>query len=188
MVAGAGIPPQAVGRVIGVCKAYTTAVGTGPFPAELAGEEGDRLRERGAEYGATTGRPRRCGWLDMVALQWAVEVAGFTELALTKLDVLSGTPKISMCTGYLDGQEPVGSMPLTEELQRVAPVYEDLPGWEEDLSEVRSFEALPAAARAYVLEVERRAGCRSPWSPSARSSDRSSGGRTAGCRRCWPGG
>ncbi|MBI3944322.1 MAG: adenylosuccinate synthase [Armatimonadetes bacterium] len=158
MAAGAGVPPQHVDRIIGVVKAYTTAVGAGPFPTELTGPEGDRLRERGGEYGATTGRPRRCGWFDAVAVAWAARVAGFTELALTKVDVLDGEARIPVCVGYRDGDREIASPPATALMDRVQPVYEEFPGWEGPTSAARTVAALPRAARAYIAEVERRSG------------------------------
>ena len=158
MLAGAGIPPKYVERVIGVVKAYTTAVGTGPFPTELTGPEGDLLRERGDEYGATTGRPRRCGWFDAVAVAWAARVAGFTELALTKLDVLDGTPSIPICTAYREDGRVLNVFPTTVLMARVQPAYEEMPGWSEGTSGARTVSDLSEEARRYVEEVERRVG------------------------------
>ena len=158
MLAGAGIPPNCVERVIGVVKAYTTAVGTGPFPTELTGAEGDLLRERGAEYGATTGRPRRCGWFNAVAVAWAARVAGFTELVLTKVDVLDGIPRIPICTAYRDGARSIDAFPTTGLMGRVRPVCEEMPGWSDGTSGARTVSDLPAEARRYVEEVERRVG------------------------------
>jgi adenylosuccinate synthase len=163
MAAGAGVPPQLVDRVIGVVKAYTTAVGAGPFPTELQGEEAEELRRRGGEYGATTGRPRRCGWFDAVAVAWAVRVAGFTELALTKLDVLDGYPELPVCVAYEQGDGPgasrrVRSFPHTGRMEQVRPVYELHPGWESGTATARSEEELPDTARNYVAALERHAG------------------------------
>lgn len=158
MAAGAGVPPQYITRVIGVVKAYTTAVGAGPFPTELPGPEGDRLRERGGEYGATTGRPRRCGWFDAVAVSWAARVAGFTELALTKIDVLDGLDRVPICIGYRDGDRWLSAPPVTAIMERVQPFYEELPGWEGPTSSARTIEALPPEARAYIAEIEQRVG------------------------------
>jgi adenylosuccinate synthase len=156
--AGAGIGPTAISKVIGITKAYATRVGGGPFPTELFGPEGDRLREVGAEFGATTGRPRRCGWLDVPALRYAVRINGIGALAVTKLDVLSGLPEVKVCVAYeLDGQRI--DEPPAEDIERLVPVYESLPGWKEDLSAARSLAELPAAARAYVARVEALAGC-----------------------------
>ncbi len=127
--AGAGIPAGRISRVVGVAKAYTTAVGAGPFPTELFGEAGDGIRERGHEFGTTTGRPRRCGWFDAPAARYAAEVAGFTELAVMKLDVLAGMESVRIATGYMLRGEPIDHMPHTAEMEEVEPVYETLPGW-----------------------------------------------------------
>lgn len=148
---GSGVGPHMIQKIIGITKAYTTRVGSGPFPTEITGEIGDLIRRNGHEFGATTGRPRRCGWLDLVALKYAIRVNGITNLALMKLDVLSGLEKIEVCTAYrLDGQE-IKDMPIsTAELARVEPVYRSLPGWSEDISQVRSIQDLPQAARDYI--------------------------------------
>ena len=130
--AGAGLPPRAIERVVGVVKAYCTAVGAGPFPTELHDEVADHLREVGQEYGATTGRPRRCGWLDGVALPYASWLNGFTGLAITKLDVLDGLPELKICTGYRIGDEVVRTVPDTYDMGRADPVYEIWPGWREE--------------------------------------------------------
>jgi adenylosuccinate synthase len=156
---GSGIGPTQIDQVIGISKAYTTRVGGGPFPTELTGELGDRLRKVGDEFGATTGRPRRCGWLDGVVLRFSVRVNGLASIALTKLDVLSGLAALEVCVAYeLDGRrvEELPSDP--EDLERVKPIYERLPGWEEKLAGTRSFDALPQAARRYVKRVEEIAG------------------------------
>ena len=138
-------------KIVGITKAYTTRVGSGPFPTEMDDELSERLRREGGEFGATTGRPRRCGWLDLVALKYAIRVNGLTSLALMKLDVLTGHEKIEVCTAYkLDGVEikdlPVGS----HDLERVEPVYRSLTGWSEDLRNVRSIQDLPQAARDFI--------------------------------------
>jgi adenylosuccinate synthase len=148
---GSGIGPNSVQKIIGITKAYTTRVGSGPCPTEIEGELGERIRREGAEFGATTGRPRRCGWLDLVALKYAIRVNGLTNLALMKLDVLSGHDKIEVCTAYnLDGVE-IKDMPTsTDELARVKPVYRSLTGWSDDITQVRSIQDLPQAARDYV--------------------------------------
>lgn len=148
---GSGIGPHSVQKIIGITKAYTTRVGSGPFPTEISGELGELIRRNGHEFGATTGRPRRCGWLDLVALKYAIRVNGITNLALMKLDVLSGLDKIEVCTAYrLDGQE-IKDMPIaTSELARVEPVYRSLPGWSEDITQIRSIQDLPQAARDYI--------------------------------------
>jgi adenylosuccinate synthase len=152
---GAGIGPTMITAVIGIAKAYSTRVGGGPFPTELDDEIGARLRETGAEFGATTGRPRRCGWLDVAALRLAVRLNGLSGLALTKLDVLRGHKKIKVCVGYdLDG-EIRDEIPLdVEAVVRAKPIYEELEGWDADAREVRDFDDLPAAAQKYVRRVE----------------------------------
>jgi adenylosuccinate synthase len=151
---GGGIGPTHLSAVIGVTKAYSTRVGEGPFPTELHDELGERLREVGVEFGATTGRPRRCGWLDIVALRHAARVNGLTGLAITKLDVLKGLPKVKFCVAYdLDG-ERLEEMPLdTEDLANCQPVYEEMEGWSEDIREARSLEHLPRAPRQYLSKV-----------------------------------
>lgn len=156
---GTGIGPGRIDRVIGVMKAYCTRVGEGPFPTEDSGETGKLLREKGGEFGATTGRPRRCGWCDLVAADYAVKVNGLDGLALTKLDVLSGFEEIKICTSYeLDG-EKVGHFPSgSAQLERVKPVYETLPGWKNDISACREFDDLPTAAQAYVRFIEEKTG------------------------------
>src|SRR5579883_89620 len=156
---GAGVGPTTISAVIGIAKAYSTRVGAGPFPTELHDETGQRLREAGAEYGATTGRPRRCGWLDVAALRLAVRLNGLAALALTKLDVLRGLKKIRVCVGYqLDGKA-LDELPLDiDDLARAEPVYEELEGWDRDTSQVRDFDELPPAARKYVRRIENLAG------------------------------
>ncbi|MCB9876083.1 MAG: adenylosuccinate synthase [Planctomycetes bacterium] len=154
---GTGLPPHAM-RTIGIVKAYATRVGEGPFPTELHGEVGERLRKAGNEYGSTTGRPRRCGWFDTVAVRYSGAVSGADELVLTNLDVLQGFDTLRLAVAY---RLPDGS--LTEQfpafdLERVEPVFEDLPGFTENLREVRRFEDLPANARAYVQAIEQRTG------------------------------
>jgi len=156
---GAGLGPTAIDKVMGISKAYTTRVGAGPFPTELTDEIGDRFRTKGAEFGTTTGRPRRCGWLDVVVLRYAARVNGLWGLALTKLDVLSGLKAINLCTGYeLDGRR-VHELPGDlEDLERIQPVYEVLPGWDDDLTAVRTFDELPQTAKRYVRRVEEACG------------------------------
>jgi adenylosuccinate synthase len=156
---GAGVSPRRVERVIGVVKAYTTRVGEGPFPTEERGPVGERLRERGKEWGATTGRPRRCGWLDLVALRYAHMVNGFTELALMKLDVLSGLPKLRVATRYrCDGRLIEEFPPHPETLQRCEPVYETVPGWAEEIKGCHGLDEFPEAARAYIRFIEEQLG------------------------------
>jgi adenylosuccinate synthase len=157
--AGAGIGPTNIGHAVGIAKAYTTRVGGGPFPTELEDETGQRLRDAGAEYGSTTGRPRRCGWLDLVALRHAVAVNGLTEIAITKLDVLSAVDTLELCVAYeLDGQRL--SHPPYDRIDAVKPVYETLEGWSEDLSSCRTRTDLPPAAQRYLERIEREVGCR----------------------------
>ncbi len=151
-------------QVVGVTKAYTTRVGEGPFPTEDRGEAGAWLREKGNEYGATTGRPRRCGWLDLVALRYAHRINRFTALALTKLDVLSGLKEIKVCVGYRLRGQAVGGFPATvQELGAVEPVYDTVPGWSEELRKARTAEDLPAAARRFIAAVEGELGVPVRW-------------------------
>jgi adenylosuccinate synthase len=149
---GVGVGPVAIGRVIGITKAYTTRVGGGPFPTELHGEMGERLRKAGGEFGAVTGRPRRCGWLDLPALRYARRVNGLTDLIITKLDVLTGQGELSICVGYETPDGRTSELPLNE-LDRATPIYETMAGWTEPIAHVRSLDALPAAARAYVERI-----------------------------------
>jgi adenylosuccinate synthase len=156
---GSGLGPTAIDRVMGISKAYTTRVGGGPFPTELNDETGERLRKVGAEFGATTGRPRRCGWLDTVVLRYAVRVNGLWGLAVTKMDVLSGLPTLKICTAYeLDGQRLTELPGELEDLSRVTPVYEELPGWEQSLAGARTIEDLPPAAQRYLRRIEEIVG------------------------------
>ncbi|HXF83133.1 MAG TPA: adenylosuccinate synthase [bacterium] len=155
--AGAGVPARSIGRVIGVVKAYTTAVGAGPMPTELRDQVGATLRERGQEYGASTNRPRRCGWFDGVAARYAAEVSGFTDLAVMKLDVLDGFPTVKICVAYRDGTRLLDTVPHTAVLERVEPVYEELPGWPRT-SDVRAMEDLPDEARAFLERLEQITG------------------------------
>jgi adenylosuccinate synthase len=150
---GAGLPPTAITQVIGVIKVYSTAVGAGPFPVELHDADGARLREVGGEYGATTGRPRRCGWLDGVALPYAAWLHGFTGLAVTKLDVLDGFVELKICVGYRLGDRVLTRVPDTAVLEQVTPIYETWPGWQTSTRDARRWTDLPAAARAYLLRI-----------------------------------
>jgi adenylosuccinate synthase len=148
---GLGIPPTAINRVIGIVKAYCTRVGNGPFPTELADATGERLRATGAEYGATTGRPRRCGWLDLVALRYTAMINGFTELAITKLDVLTGLETVHVCTHYrYHGKESIRFPAEIQTLEQAEPIYTALPGWAEDITGARSVGELPQAAQDYL--------------------------------------
>ena len=158
---GTGVGPTRIDRVVGVAKAYTTRVGEGPFPTELSDQVGEDLRARGGEFGATTGRPRRTGWFDAVVTRYAARVNGLTDICLTKLDVLSGYDAVPVCVAYeVDGAR-TEEMPLDQaSFARAVPVYEELPGWSEDISGCRSFDELPEAARAYVDRLEEVSRCR----------------------------
>ncbi len=154
---GAGLPAVAIDQVLGVAKAYTTAVGAGPLPTELEGDEGDRLRERGQEYGTSTGRARRCGWYDAVAVRFSVRLAGYSSIALTKLDVLDEYERILVARAYrdpADGREWSTVPASTSVYERLEPVYEELAGWQADTTACRSWSDLPPAARAYVERLE----------------------------------
>jgi len=168
---GSGIPPNRVDKVIAVIKAYTTRVGEGPFPTELFDADGERLRSVGAEYGTTTGRPRRCGWYDAVIARYAVRVNGVTDFVLTKLDVLTGWEEIPVCVAYeVDGKR-LDEMPMTQtEFHHAVPVYEFLPGWTEDISEARTMADLPANAQAYIRALEEMSGA--PFSSIGVGPDR----------------
>jgi adenylosuccinate synthase len=158
---GAGLPAVAIDKVVGVAKAYTTAVGAGPLPTELLGGEGETLRERGVEFGTSTGRPRRCGWYDAVAVRFSVRLAGYSSIALTKLDVLDRFERIRVCTAYrdpVDGREWTTVPASTSVYERLEPTYLDLPGWKADTTGCRAFDQLPHAARAYVVRLEELAG------------------------------
>ena len=151
---GVGIGPQKIDRVIGVTKAYVTRVGSGPFPTELMDDVGERLRDKGAEFGTTTNRPRRCGWLDLVGLRYAVRVNGITDICLTKLDVLDGLKTIKVCTQYRYGDQVFDHFPLDPELfASCEPLYEELPGWDEDISSITSYDELPENAKRYAEYV-----------------------------------
>ena len=156
---GLGISPKSVDRVLGILKAYVTRVGEGPFPTEADTEADERLRARGGEYGATTGRPRRCGWFDVVAARYACFVNGTDAIALMKLDVLGGEDEIKICTAYRLNGETLDTVPAdAEAFAQCEPVYEALPGWTEDISRAGSFEELPANARGYVAALEELVG------------------------------
>lgn len=155
---GAGIPPRALDEVLGVVKAYSTSVGGGPLPTELDDEYGTMLQEIGREYGATTGRPRRCGWFDGVTIGYAAWLNGFSGLAITKLDVLDHFPEIKLCTAYRLGDQILDYVPDTASQALVEPLYETWPGWLSDTSGCRTWEELPTAARAYLRRIEELAG------------------------------
>jgi adenylosuccinate synthase len=158
-LASAGIGPHEVDRVIGITKAYATRVGAGPFPSEDAGPDGERLGERGSEFGTVTGRRRRCGWFDACIVRYAARLNGLTELFVTKLDVLSGFPSVKICTGYRAGGELFDEFPPHQsQFHRAEAVYEDLEGWGEDLGQARSIEDLPPAARKYLDRLETLVG------------------------------
>ena len=152
---GAGVGPTRITSVVGVTKAYTTRVGEGPFPTELFGDEGDELRERGGEFGVTTGRPRRTGWFDAVVGRYATRVNGLTDLVVTKLDVLTGYEQIPICVAYeVDGKR-MDEMPMNQsDFHHAKPIYEYMPGWSEDISGARTFEELPANAQRYIERLE----------------------------------
>ena len=158
---GTGVGPTLIEEVVGVCKACTTRVGKGPFPTELFDETGDQIRNLGNEFGTTTGRPRRCGWFDAVIMRYAVRVNGLTSIALNKLDTLAGLETLKICTGYRlpDGSVTPDFPASLELLEQCTPVYEELPGFTEDLSVCRSFDELPAAAKHYIARVEELLGC-----------------------------
>jgi adenylosuccinate synthase len=156
---GSGVSPTKIGAVVGVSKAYATRVGGGPFPTELFDDEGQGIRDRGNEYGSTTGRPRRCGWFDAPVVRYAARLNGLSGLALTKLDVLSGMPRIKVCVAYEIGGARCDDVPLSlEEFEAAKPVFEQMEGWKEDVSSAREFGDLPKAARKYVNMLEEVAG------------------------------
>ncbi|MEU6787652.1 adenylosuccinate synthase [Nonomuraea angiospora] len=157
--AGAGIPPNRLTKIIGILKAYTTRVGSGPFPTELTDEVGEWLRQTGGEYGVTTGRNRRCGWFDAVIARYATRINGITDYFLTKLDVLSGLERIPVCVAYdVDGVRH-DEIPMTQtDFHHATPIYEELPGWQEDITSAKDFDDLPPNAQAYVRALEEMSG------------------------------
>lgn len=159
---GAGIAPKYIQEVIGVVKAYTTRVGKGPFPTELLDEIGNSIREKGREYGTTTGRPRRCGWLDLVVVRYAVLINGIDKIALTKLDTLSGLPKIKVCVGYKYEGKVLDLFPASLRVARECePVYEEFEGWsEEEIKAAKEYEALPKSAKRYIEFIEKETGAK----------------------------
>jgi len=157
---GAGVSPRDLHEVIGISKAYVTRVGSGPFPTELEDADGEKLRQVGREFGSTTGRPRRCGWFDAIVAKYAVRVNGLTGVALTKLDVLDGFDTIRICTGYAYDGKTLDELPANLEIfDRCRPLYEEMPGWNADISEARSFTDLPENAQKYVRRLEELIGC-----------------------------
>ncbi|MFA0816313.1 MAG: adenylosuccinate synthase [Anaerofustis sp.] len=156
---GAGVGPTTINEVVGIAKAYTTRVGKGPFPTEQINETGDFLREKGFEFGTTTGRPRRCGWLDMVILKYSARINGLTSIALTKLDTLTGLKTIKICTGYRYHDEIIEDFPPElDVLEECEPIYEEFEGWDDDITEAKSFEDLCAPAKQYVRRIEELCG------------------------------
>lgn len=160
---GCGMPSAKIDRIVGVMKAYSTCVGEGPFVGELSGEEASLLREAGGEYGAATGRPRRVAYFDVVASRYGVKLQGATELALTKIDVLSYLKEIPVCVGYRVDGKIVERFPYTPDLEGAEPIFEVLPGWGEDISALRRYEDLPEAARSYIEFIEKAVGCPIPF-------------------------
>ncbi len=157
---GSGVSPRDIHEIIGISKAYITRVGGGPFPTELFDADGEKLREVGGEFGATTGRPRRCGWFDALVLRYAVRLNGLTGVALTKLDVLDDFDTIKVCTGYSYNGKVLDELPANLEVfSQCKPVYEELPGWKSDITQARRFEDLPPKAQAYVRRLEELIGC-----------------------------
>ncbi|MBC7558939.1 MAG: adenylosuccinate synthase [Dermatophilaceae bacterium] len=158
---GSGVPPTRIDRVIAILKAYTTRVGEGPFPTELLDDSGELLRKTGAEYGTTTGRPRRCGWMDTVVGRYATRVNGVTDFLVTKLDVLTGLEQVPVCVAYDVGGVRFDEMPMSQsDFHHAKPIYENLPGWSEDITTCRTFEELPANAQSYIQRVEELIGSR----------------------------
>lgn len=156
---GVGVSPRLIDRILGVAKAYTTRVGTGPFPSELFDSDGDRIRERGKEYGTTTGRPRRCGWFDAVVVRYAARVNGMTDLALMSVDTLGGFDEVKVCVAYKYRGERLEAFPARHDiLEECEPIYETFEGWPADLSQVSDWDGLPAAAKAYVQGIEKAVG------------------------------
>jgi adenylosuccinate synthase len=156
---GSGVSPREIHEVIGISKAYATRVGSGPFPTELEDETGETLRQAGREFGSTTGRPRRCGWFDALVARYAVRVNGLSGIAITKLDVLSGLETVKVCTGYTYKGAVLDEIPASLEImEQCTPIYEELPGWTEDITGAKSMDDLPANARAYVARIEALSG------------------------------
>ncbi len=158
---GGGIPPHRIDKVVGVMKAYTTRVGEGPFTTELRDAQGAMLRETGREFGATTGRPRRCGWFDAVATRYSVMLNGIDELAVTKLDVLDELPKIKVCVGYKAGRNVYETVPNDlAVLRRCTPIYQEFDGWQTSTKQAREFDQLPKRARVYLQKLAQLSGAK----------------------------
>ncbi|MCH7752190.1 MAG: adenylosuccinate synthetase, partial [Planctomycetes bacterium] len=156
---GSGVPGRYIDRVIGIVKAYSTRVGGGPFPTEQDNDVGQRIRDQGNEYGTVTKRPRRCGWLDAVAIRYTSRLSGVSSICVMLLDVLSGLEELKICTAYeLDGQQSAHFPSHVDDLRRVKPVYETLPGWQEDVTEARKLGDLPGSARAYLDRIGQLVG------------------------------
>lgn len=156
---GVGVGPTMITSAVGIAKAYTTRVGKWPFPTELDNEIGEWIREKGHEYGVTTGRSRRCGWLDLVIIKTTVRVCGLTSLAVTKIDTLAGLEKISICTGYKFDGKVIDYFPASlEDLAKCEPVYEEFEGWGDEVANARSFEELPENAKKYIKRIEEFTG------------------------------
>jgi adenylosuccinate synthase len=156
MMSGSGVPPTVINEVTGIFKAYCTRVGAGPFTSELTDAVGEELRKKGSEFGATTGRPRRCGWFDAVAGRFSARINGLTEIVMTKLDILTGFDEIPVCIAYECDGKRLDTVPTSLDiLKRATPIYESVPGWQEDISDVRKFEDLPVNAQAYVKHIEK---------------------------------
>ncbi len=159
VASGTGVGPQVVDQVLGVVKAYTTRVGEGPFATELLDDMGEAIRQKGHEFGTTTGRPRRCGWLDLVILRFAVRISGITQFALSRMDTLGGFDKVKVCVGYEYDGELYDNYPASlKMLGKMKPVYKEMDGWDDDISQVRNFEDLPQAAQDYVRLIEKETG------------------------------
>ncbi|WP_123054883.1 adenylosuccinate synthase [Clostridium sp. JN-1] len=152
---GAGVGPTMISNIVGIAKAYTTRVGKGPFPTELFDETGDWIREKGHEYGVTTGRARRCGWLDLVILKTSARISGLTSFAVTKIDTLAGLEKVKVCVGYKMDGKVIDYVPASlEDLAKCEPIYEELDGWDESIENARTYEDLPENAKAYLKKIE----------------------------------
>jgi adenylosuccinate synthase len=154
---GLGIAPHLIGKVFGVFKAYCTRVGSGPFPTELFDETGDILRKKGNEFGSTTGRPRRCGWLDMPALEYAIMLNGVTELVMMKADVMDELETIRVATAYKQANQVIDYVPFEACNQTLEPIYTDLPGWQKSLSNINSLDEVPGAFEQYIQYIENKA-------------------------------